>query len=127
MHRRHAPKGQFDGHDLINWLDAHRNSELNDIYDLYSGCYGPEMTADQHIGKFLYRLGQVKIGERISPRRISRRQGYHRDGTCKVSIWQISPQTQGALQQSRARLLAGPLPADYTLADLLDIEEEVAE
>lgn len=93
LQARQASKGEFDGHDLINWLDQRRNKELNSIYDLYNDCRDPEMTADQQIGKFLYTLDQIKIGERLSPRRITRRNGTNRNGTCKVSVWEISPQT----------------------------------
>ncbi len=57
MHRVHAASGQYDGHQLINWLNDNRNDELNEIYDLYEDCKDPEMTADQQIGKFLFELG----------------------------------------------------------------------
>lgn len=107
MHQQHAARGQFDGHDLINWLDANRNQELNDIYDLYDNCRDPEMTADQQIGRFLYRLGQVKIGDRVSPRRISRRTGYNRNGECAVSIWEVSPRTIAGLAKAKMELLGG--------------------
>jgi len=86
MHRAHAADGQYDGHELINWLHDNRNDELNEIYDLYEDWKDPEMTADQQIGKFLYELGQEKIGEQTSPRRIGR----GRNGDCQVSIWAIS-------------------------------------
>ncbi len=92
MHRSHALRGRYDGHDLINWLDEHRNPELNAIYDLYDDCRDPEMTADQQVGRFLYRLGQEKIGERTSARRITRRSG-NRNGFCQVSVWRISART----------------------------------
>ena len=69
MRQRHGASGCYDGHDLINWLDEHRNKELNEIYDYYDDCTDPEMTADQQIGRFLYRLGQKKVGERTSARR----------------------------------------------------------
>ena len=101
MHRRHGTRRQFDGHALINWLDANRNQELNDIYDLYDDCKDPEMTADQQIGKYLYSLGQVKIGDRTSPRRISRRGGTHRNGECKVSVWEVSANTIAGLAKAR--------------------------
>lgn len=93
IRRLHGAHGRHDGHDLINWLDEHRNPELNEIYDLYDDCRDPELTADQQIGRFLYRLGQAKIEERTSPRRITRRSGNDRNGVCQVSIWEISSRT----------------------------------
>ena len=107
LHSRYASRRQFDGHDLINWLDANRNRELNDIYDLYSDCVYPEMTADQQIGKFLYELGQAKIGERVSKRRITRRGGPNRNGECTVSIWEISKRTIDGLAAAKELLLGG--------------------
>src|SRR5208337_4778489 len=38
------------------------------------------------------RLGQKKVSERTSARRITRRRG-HRDGFCQVSVWSITDQT----------------------------------
>jgi len=93
LHRLHGARGRYDGHDLINWLDEHRNTELNEIYDLYGDCQDAEMTADQQIGRFLYQLGQAKIGVRTSPRRITGRTGNDRNGVCQVSIWEISART----------------------------------
>ena len=92
MRQRHGASGCYDGHDLINWLDEHRNKELNEIYDHYNDCTDPEMTADQQIGRFLYRLGQKKFGERTSARHITKQRG-HRDGFCQVSVWSITDQT----------------------------------
>jgi hypothetical protein len=101
MHAEHAEDGRFDTHDLINWLNDHRNSELNDTYDLYRGSDDPEMRADNQIGRFLYNLGQIKIGERTSVRRIGRRDGVDRNGECKVSVWEVSPRAQEALAEAR--------------------------
>jgi hypothetical protein len=128
MHRRYAVHRQFDSHDLINWLDRNRNPELNDIYDLYRDCKDPEMTADQQIGKFLYDLGQLKIGERISRRRISRRTGYNRNGECKVSIWEISPRTVDGLDKAKRLFLddEGAFPVNDEELDLLVFGEEDA-
>jgi hypothetical protein len=100
MHVVYAQRGWYDGHDLINWLDANRNDELNEIYDLYQNSDDPEMRADQQIGHHLYRLNQKKIGERKSPRRISKRSGHNRNGFCKVSVWEISPGTAVPIRRS---------------------------
>lgn len=92
LHTKYEERGNYDSHDLINWLNEHRNAELNEIYDLYDDCSDPEMTADQQIGKFLDRFGQKKIGVRESERWIARRSG-QRNGVCQVSVWGISDQT----------------------------------
>ncbi len=92
LHRKYEERGNYDSHDLINWLNEHRNAELNEIYDLYHDCSDPEMTADQQIGKLLDSLGQKKIGVRESERWIARQSG-HRNGTCQVSVWSISSET----------------------------------
>jgi hypothetical protein len=35
------------------------------------------------------RLGQRKIGENVSQRQITLRNGANRNGQCNVSVWQI--------------------------------------
>jgi hypothetical protein len=92
MHRKYAATGRYDGHDLINWLNEHRNKELDEIYKSYEDSEDPEMIADQQLGWFLYRLGQKKLDERLSDRRMSR-PDRTRNGTCKVSVWKIAPDT----------------------------------
>ena len=99
--------GSYDSHDLINWLNANRTTQLNDLYDLYPDCADPEMTADQQLGKFLYRLGQIKIDEQVSPRSIDRRGGGNRNGTCAASVWEVSDRTTEGLETARKRLF-GP-------------------
>ena len=86
----HADERNYDGHDIINWLNDHRNNELNDVIDLYSNTADPVHYATIQIGRFLKnQLNQDKIGERISNRRITLRDGSMRNGTCDVSVWQI--------------------------------------
>jgi hypothetical protein len=104
MHRRHPADGRFDGHDLVNWLNVNRNPELNDLYDLYADCIDPQMTADQQIGKFLYTLGQVKVGEIRSPRQITRPGEPDRNGTCEVSVWEVSDRARAGLSAARETL-----------------------
>ncbi len=106
-HRIHAAEDHFGTHDLINWLNANRPTELNDLYDLYHDCADPEMTANQQIGKFLYTLGQVKVDEQVSSRRIDRRGGGNRNGTCSASVWEVSERTREGLAGSRETLF-GP-------------------
>jgi len=115
MHRRHAAAGAFDSHDLINWLDEHRNPELNDIYDLDLGSDDVEMRADQQLGRFLDSLGQVKVGEGTSSRHITRRGGADRPGVSEVSAWQISPETVGGLARAREEWLGDRAPAGATV------------
>lgn len=103
MHRLHASRRKFDSHDLINWLDTNRNAELNDIYALYANCVDREMTADQQIGRYLYRLGQHKVGDQLSSRHITLRNGTNRNGECVVSVWEISPKTVQALKDARKK------------------------
>src|SRR5208283_4891297 len=51
VRRTHATRGWYDGHDLINWLDTHYNSELNDIIDCHvSTSSDPVHTATIQIG-----------------------------------------------------------------------------
>jgi hypothetical protein len=107
MLRVHADRGWFDGHDLVHWLNENRNPERNDLYDLYHDCVDPEMTADQQIGKFLYTLGQIKTGERLSERRISRTGApANRDGACTVPIWEASSRSKDALEAAREEWLS---------------------
>jgi hypothetical protein len=119
MHRRHIIRKRVDSHDLINWMDTERNSELNDIYAMYRDCKDPEMTADQQIGKYLYQLGQHKVGNRLSSRHITRRDGTNRDGECSVSIWEITPLTMQAIKDAQQRAAN---TNDELLAALFDDE-----
>ena len=90
MHRLYAIRGWYDGHDLVNWMNSNRNAEFNNIIDCYRPGEDPVRTATIQIGRFLKRcLGQQKIREQESPRRITLRAGGDRDGYCKVSVWQI--------------------------------------
>jgi hypothetical protein len=92
MHRQYAATGRYDGHDLINWLNEYRNKELNELYELYGDCEDPELIADQQLGRFLCKLGQKRIDEPVSDRRILR-PDRTRNGTCQVSVWKIAPDT----------------------------------
>ena len=87
LRQLHAARGWYDGHDLITWLSDHRNPELNSVIDYYTRG-DPVHTATVQIGNFLKnRMGQEKIGERVSTRRIRLRGGANRDGECNVSVW----------------------------------------
>ena len=97
-------EGSYDSHDLIAWLNVNHPSQLNDLYDLYLDCADPEMTADQQIGTYLYRLGQIKIGEQISARQIDRRGDGNRNGTCAASVWEVSEQSREGLTAARSGL-----------------------
>jgi len=125
MQRGYKARGWFDGHNLINWLNVNRSPELNDIYDLYADCKDPEMTADQQIGRYLYRLKQVKIAERISTRRINRRSGFHRNGVCQVSVWEISSKTIHALSVAKIEAIDDNLDSLLTLATEYSAVDEV--
>jgi hypothetical protein len=90
MRRRYVKLGSYDGHDLINWMNDNRNDELNDIIGYYRPGADPVHAATIQIGNFLKNcLGQTKIGEQESPRRITLRGGGNRDVCCNVSVWQI--------------------------------------
>jgi hypothetical protein len=74
MRRLHVHRGWHDGHDLVNWMNINRNGEFNDIIGYYRPGADPVHAATIQIGNFLKnRLGQTKIGERESPRRITLR------------------------------------------------------
>src|SRR5258708_4051508 len=104
MHIRHAirevqvagstSRGWYDSHELIGWLNANHNQELNEMFALFGG--DPVQNGDIAIGKFLYKLGQIKIGEHVSERRVTTPTG-NRDGRCVNSIWEISQTTWVAL------------------------------
>lgn len=86
----HAGARHYDGHDVINLLNDQHNAELNDIFDCYRNTSDPVHYATIQIGNFLKNgLNQIKIGERVSSRRITLRGGSTRDGRCDVSVWQI--------------------------------------
>jgi len=90
MHRLYARRGWYDGHDLVNWMNGNRNAEFNDIIDYYRPGDDPVHAATIQIGRFLKKyLGQQKIRDQESPRRITLRTGGHRDGYCNVSVWRI--------------------------------------
>jgi hypothetical protein len=72
-------------------MNSNRNDEFNDIIAYYRFGADPVHAATIQIGNFLKNhLGQMKIGEQESPRRITLRGGGNRDGYCNVSVWQIS-------------------------------------
>ena len=48
----------------------------------------------------VYRLGQEKVGDRLSSRHITRLDGTDRIGECSVSMWEISPKTVQAIKAS---------------------------
>ena len=126
MQSVHATEGQYDSHDLLNWLNINRNPELNALYDLYLDCDDPQMRANHQIGKFLDRLGQIKIGELPSERHAILEHGVNRfaGGDCEVSVWEISASTRTSLTAERAllfgpggffdRIAAEPLPVPTT-------------
>ena len=89
--RSRAAQGWYDSHDVINWLDANHNSELNDVIDCYAPTSSdPVHTATIQIGNYLRdHLGEVKIGVNTSYRHISLRGGGNRNGECEVSKWRI--------------------------------------
>ena len=91
-------EGSYNSHDLLTWLHANRSTQLN---GLYRDCIDPEMTADQQIGKFLSRFGQIKIGEQVSDRLIDQRGGGDRNGTCPSSVWEVSERTRAGLTAAR--------------------------
>jgi hypothetical protein len=107
MHRAHAVRGSFDTHDLINWLNAHHNPELNDIISYYAK--GDVLNvATVQIGNYLKnRLDQRKVGDQISTRcEISLKTGARPGGDSEVSVWQISPSTRAGLDRARVSLFA---------------------
>ena len=77
-----ANQGLYDGHDVVNWLNDHRNDQLNDIIDCYRRTSDPVHYATIQIGNYLRnRLDQRKIGTRVSYRKITLRDGSTRNGT----------------------------------------------
>ena len=110
MHNAHAVLGKFEGHALINWLNSNRNPQLDEIYDLYPS-HDPEMTGDQQIGKFFYNLGQINVGEVVSPRQITRPSGRNRPGVCEISTWEISARTKEGLKTAREEF-PGPVSSN---------------
>lgn len=91
VQNRFANQGRYDGHDVVNWLNSHRNAQLNDIIDCYRGTPDPVHYATIQIGNYLRnRLGQQKIGIRVSGRSITLRDGSTRNGRCDVSVWRIA-------------------------------------
>jgi hypothetical protein len=127
MHTAHAARGWFDSHDLINWLNVHHNAVLNAIITNYSitgqgrPANDPVHTATREIGKFIEReLGQVKIGDHESNRRITLTGGGRRDGACVNSIWRINSATTQSAQQGVQPAVAAGLDLDDL--DLLDLD-----
>ena len=102
-----AEGSSYNSHDLLTWLNTNRPTPLHDLYDLYRDCIDPETTADQQIGKFLSRLGQIKIGEQVSDRLIDQRGSGDRNGACPSSVWEVSERTRAGLTAAR-ELLFGP-------------------
>ena len=94
----------YDSHDLIAWLNANRSTQLNELYDLYLDCNDPETTANQQIGKYLFTLGQIKIGEQVSARRIDRSGGVTVNGSDTVTIWEASERAREGLNATKETL-----------------------
>lgn len=94
MHTAYASQGWFEGHALISHLDE--NGQLAELHDCFADAIDPQMTGDQQIGKSLYKLGQEKIDDVISDRRITLPDG-DRNGRCAVTRWRISPKTTKAI------------------------------
>jgi hypothetical protein len=93
-----AAHGQYDSHDLINWLNINRSAVLNAIVNNYritaSGmpAQNPVHTATREIGKFIARhLGQIKLGKHASARDpiALTGGGVHPGDVCTNSFWQI--------------------------------------
>lgn len=128
FHAAHAGRGWFDSHDLVNWLNIHHNAVLNAIVTNYritkqgKRAKDPVHTATREIGKFIEReLGQIKIGDHESTRRITLTGGSRRDGVCVNSVWRINGATTSSAQQGvqTAATLAG---LDLDDLDCLDLE-----
>lgn len=103
MHRQFAADGEFDGHDLINWMNTNHNEVLNEIVTSYVPAEDEVFIATRQIGKFLQDwMGQQKIGERPSKRSIRLSDGSTRDGECSVSVWLISPDTSPGNRNDRS-------------------------
>jgi hypothetical protein len=98
LHGRHASQGWFDGHALINLLNAEHNADLNRLYALFRNASDPQRIGDIQIGKSLYGYGQQKTGEVVTAREIDTPHG-NRHGTCAVSAWAVTGETTGALEQ----------------------------
>ncbi|TWU37492.1 hypothetical protein Q31b_42800 [Novipirellula aureliae] len=86
----------YDSHVIINFLNMHYNTILNEIiYDYRRTGDGrkhadPVREATNQIGRYIKRhLGQVRIGVRTSFRRIDLSDGSNRNGECECSIWEI--------------------------------------
>ena len=109
MQSVHATEGQYDSHDLLNWLNINRNPELNALYDLYLGCDDPQMRANHQIGKFLDRLGQNRLGGQTTDRGaiMQHRAIRFEAGRCRVSIWEVSARSRAELAAARLTLF-GP-------------------
>jgi hypothetical protein len=96
VRQTHAQRGWYDSHDLINWLNDHRNLILNEIIHNYritgqgTPAQDPVFIATRQIGKYLQDwLGQVKTGEHSSGRTVTLSNGDNRDGEAAVSVWDI--------------------------------------
>lgn len=118
MHRAHGAGGTYDTHDLVNWLNDRRNSELNEIIARYPNGDAVHVATVQ-IGRYLQnRLGQRKVDDRVSTREdIALRAGVRGGGDCKVSVWEVSRATEAALDRAREALRergGPPGPADPT-------------
>jgi hypothetical protein len=112
MHRLHSDQGQFDSHDLINWMNDHENAALNELIALYHGD-DPVRAATVQVSNFLKNeVGQQKThNKQVSHRRITLNGGASRDGDSKVSVWEISASTREGLSRARRVLLEDKQPA----------------
>jgi Protein of unknown function (DUF2442) len=107
LQAKHAPRGWFDSHNLINWLNRHHNAVLNAIVDNYrttgkgKPAKNPVHTATREIGRFIERrLGQVKTGDHQSVRNPIKLTdgGVHPGDECENSVWKIDASTTGEAQ-----------------------------
>ncbi len=97
MRQAHADRGWYDSHDLINWLNEHSNTVLNEIIDSYrfrrdgTPAHDPILTATRQIAKFLqHHRHQVQLGKHISQRNAIQTVPRRAKGNAVVAVWQIS-------------------------------------
>jgi len=97
MRQAHADRGWYDSHDLINWLNEHSNTVLNEIIDSYrfrrdgTPAHDPILTATRQIAKFLqHHRHQVQLRKHISQRNAIQTVPPRAKGNAVVAVWQIS-------------------------------------
>lgn len=122
---RRRRRGWFDSHCVVNYLDAYRNEELNDIIDQYQDNQDPTHRATIQIGCFIrdyFGQSKEKYREGISHRRITLRDGSPRDGDCAVSRWEIIPATElGNSNDKFAHLCEEEIDSGEIITDLKDL------